>query len=282
MTRAKAAAACRAETRSQGIATRFVEAIAEVLPTIACRAETRSQGIATHDRNTQEKAQALRLAEPRPVLRGLRQWHCSALRPLRRLLLQSRDPFSGDCDGAQGLRQGEAAARLLQSRDPFSGDCDPGNPGPQPHRRDRALAEPRPVLRGLRPPFPGMDLGNASLPPCRAETRSQGIATPPGGAGLTWAARAACRAETRSQGIATQGPQGGLPGGFLPPCRAETRSQGIATRWRSSGAITPEVRVLQSRDPFSGDCDAALPGEGAVGQGALLAEPRPVLRGLRP
>ena len=64
------------------------------------------------------------------------------------------------------------------------------------------------------------------------------------------------------------------------PCRAETRSQGIATGF--IGVLLLEVFEdgLQSRDPFSGDCDAAHPRD-HCGLHEPLAEPRPVLRGLR-
>ena len=69
---------------------------------------------------------------------------------------------------------------VLQSRDPFSGDCETraattGERGMLP-----SLAEPRPVLRGLRRGIAEID---EVLRPhaCRAETRSQGIATPLGG-----------------------------------------------------------------------------------------------------
>jgi hypothetical protein len=194
-----------------------------------------------------------RLAEPRPVLRGLRPGGC-------------------------------------------------GRPG---HRAPRPLAEPRPVLRGLRLTIPVPALAPMAENPCRAETRSQGIATLPtsrprpgrlvhtcraetrsqGIATSSSASRSCrtsspCRAETRSQGIATTGSGGppGRPGGPLAEprpvlrglrlaihdrmflstvnssCRAETRSQGIATG--IPGLTTMEGGgPLQSRDPFSGDCD---------------------------
>ena len=167
----------------------------------------------------------------------------------------------------------------MQSRDPFSGDCDHGHEALQIEKEAAPLAEPRPVLRGLRrrpprPPWPRRP------PPCRAETRSQGIATdvrrsrnrsPPEnlaeprpvlrGLRPLWDGKQptrgppSCRAETRSQGIAT--PLCGPPGPRRSPnaCRAETRSQGIATGFDE----------LFDPEPLS----------------ANLAEPRPVLRGLR-
>ena len=142
----------------------------------ACRAETRSQGIATRATPGGKPLQESRLAEPRPVLRGLRL--------------------------VELVHDAVHLVVVLQSRDSFSGDCDPallvwyhGNPRP--------LAEPRPVLRGLRQGFSGRER-IVSIFSCRAETRSQGIATfdPHRGAQQN-PEMAACRAETRSQGIAT-------------------------------------------------------------------------------
>ena len=219
---------CRAETRSQGIATLALLRLALGLdPALqsrdpfsgdcdsiedfvgqnleeiaACRAETRSQGIATLVAQAQLRADKVMLAEPRPVLRGLRRSAVGArpttekrglaeprpvLRGLRRVLLglviglvigplQSRDPFSGDCDPGGHGRSGGGDPDGLQSRDPFSGDCDPAAfRGTEPETEYHAcraetrsqgiataaraartssgflLAEPRPVLRGLRP-----------------------------------------------------------------------------------------------------------------------------------
>ena len=70
-----------------------------------------------------------RLAEPRPVLRGLRRGAGPAPPgPPADLALQSRDPFSGDCDTKSRRAAAGARTAILQSRDPFSGDCD-GGPG---------------------------------------------------------------------------------------------------------------------------------------------------------
>ena len=92
-----------------------------------------------------------RLAEPRPVLRGLRHHWTPHFTHLPWAGLQSRDPFSRDCDQMpysrgwllihprlaeprpvlRGLRRGNSrtagpswASPGLQSRDPFSGNCD--------------------------------------------------------------------------------------------------------------------------------------------------------------
>ena len=141
---------CRAETRSQGIATKGeVTAKAQADPGLQsrdpfsgdcdppgsrsdagfvagapCRAETRSQGIATStSRGRSPSGWIWMLAEPRPVLRGLRR--APALcRSRSRDTLQSRDPFSGDCDGMKDRRRTGTPRAALQSRDPFSGDCD--------------------------------------------------------------------------------------------------------------------------------------------------------------
>ena len=196
--------------------------------------------------------------------------------------MQSRDPFSGDCDDAvEHHHHGYILVHPLQSRDPFSGDCNLGAPPTEPPRARSQLAEPRPVLRGLRPARrrEGASGGKMTMS-CRAETRSQRIATV---------------AQLRAQGEQPLG-----------ACRAETRSQGIATT--SCAVIFSYLRVmiLQSRDPFSGDCDGLISGEDPTAPGRApcraetrsqgivtgssdvdppddphLAEPRPVLRGLR-
>jgi hypothetical protein len=190
---------CRAETRSQGIATSMAALSGRLNPSQnTCRAETRSQGIATWPSGAFETApppcragsqgiassrwwQAT-LAEPRPVLRGLRP-------------------------------------------------CPPGH-----HRAGPAnlrLAEPRPVLRGLRQGQNVRVGSDLHLPgACRAETRSQGIATLSIAAHDGPLARGTCRAETRSQGIATGCGRPGHRGSAPSSCRAETRSQGIATEDR--------------------------------------------------
>ena len=198
--------------------------------------------------------------------------------------LQSRDPFSGDCDGGGTGRFSSrgTSARLAEPRPVLRGLR--LSLAPRFHLPDdpHQLAEPRPVLRGLRQKE-GIDPLGRLVHSCRAETRSQGIAMtavvvkPPG----VWR-HPPCRAETRSQGIAIQGqlshgeppgddqlaeprpvlrglryasgPRGGREKDG-PPCRAETRSQGIAMptpSWRE-GDDPPSA--LQSRDPFSGDCD---------------------------
>ena len=143
---------------------------------MACRAETRSQGIAT-DRSGSRSP------------RG-----CGPL--------QSRDPFSGDCDGPVGPPVRRRRRSGLQSRDPFSGDCDADEPAAA-HPAPPGLAEPRPVLRGLRHVLNILESAKAELS-CRAETRSQGIATRPATFSAWWRSWPACRAETRSQGIATR------------------------------------------------------------------------------
>ena len=166
----------------------------------ACRAETRSQGIATKKKQT--------VTGP-----GTPD-------------LQSRDPFSGDCDWRGAPRAPRPEKATLQSRDPFSGDCD----------RDvgRHFLQPQGHLQS-RDPF-SVD--------CDETPRGARQSTP------------------------------GLP------CRAETRSQGIATI-RSIRSQAGHRWTLQSRDPFSGDCDKGFSIRQETVQ-SRLAEPRPVLRGLRP
>ena len=200
--------ACRAETRSQGIATLRRRQECWQLADKPCRAETRSQGIATWDSAGlgSRSRRSSPLAEPRPVLRGLR-----LTRPVDNYGchtdLQSRDPFSGDCDNTcpTSIHPPAGHSTILQSRDPFSGDCDAS-----------AFAEIRRAMDQLilqsRDPFSG----DCDSPP---------------------------------------GPSGGGASRF-EACRAETRSQGIATgRLCLVGQSDPDHR-LQSRDPFSGDCDS--------------------------
>jgi hypothetical protein len=192
---------------------------------LACRAETRSQGIATQ-----------------LLLRQPIDWH-----PLP---LQSRDPFSGDCDdegsGAEGGRgertglqsrdpfSGDCDASIssahsarrsnLQSRDPFSGDCDTLHWGhPAPLRWTR-LAEPRPVLRGLRPGDKSVRRKLTQFLACRAETRSQGIATKrksKGGSWLQYLFPGDCNATLDTSGNLhyTWGKRGRLPATRRPVCR---------------------------------------------------------------
>ena len=275
--------ACRAETRSQGIATRNrAPAAPEPEPRVlqsrdpfsgdcdavprespgnpsgqsACRAETRSQGIATRSCARRGQSRGPPLAEPRPVLRGLRRSASGSGSISRNSILQSRDPFSGDCDSKVACPTKSLRFPYLQSRDPFSGDCDYPQNSARRKRDLRLLAEPRPVLRGLRPS--GLEAIQALisylaeprpvLRGLRREARTARSSTP---------GRQACRAETRSQGIATLRRRQECWQLADQPCRAETRSQGIAT-WDSAG--------LGSRSRRS----------------SPLAEPRPVLRGLRP
>jgi hypothetical protein len=185
------------------------------------------------------------LAEPRPVLRGLRRGDPPPGRCTDLNALQSRDPFSGDCDAVPTGRR----------RLPVAQDWQPAR-----------LAEPRPVLRGLRRWAgwrPGCRRFNSLRAPCRAETRSQGIATQ-GAAVRAPAAGPDPLAEPRPvlrglrQDVKCRAPRSACR---LLSCRAETRSQGIATEIRPGSAGrhrgTPGASPLQSRDPFSGDCDFA-------------------------
>ena len=197
--------------------------------------------------------------------------------------MQSRDPFSGDCDlrarqeegeglGAlaeprpvlRGLRRGlllppgrAPASPDLQSRDPFSGDCDPGNRKPHPCRISST---------------------------CRAETRSQGIATAVGldvsvgaetgrlqsrdpfSGDCDWTSPGAHQNPQQPlQTLQSRDPFSGDCDKIIAPaaaaktrstCRAETRSQGIATITTARSRLAKAKKSnLQSRDPFSGDCD---------------------------
>ena len=197
--------ACRAETRSQGIATGGSTPAVAQKRRAPCRAETRSHGIATLEGSPQAFAgRKCILAEPRPVLRGLRR------RPLGQgsetcvKALQSRDPFSGDCDLTQVPPGTSYRLHPLQSRDPFSGDCD------DPHSSSSSGSSSSSLQS--RDPFSG----DCDLP--RGEKH-----------------RRPC---------------------WPPACRAETRSQGIATRAPAMAAMRGIPMDLQSRDPFSGDCDS--------------------------
>ncbi len=168
-------------------------ALAEPRPVLRGLRRERPHGHSPRDNNS--------LAEPRPVLRGLRPGPSEIAIVWIGRCLQSRDPFSGDCDVfcPELIKSGRNS---LQSRDPFSGDCD---------KETQMFPNAIPVLKA---------------------------------------------------------------------CRAETRSQGIATASMRSTSASLRSNRLQSRDPFSGDCD---PARGCRSSPELrqLAEPRPVLRGLR-
>ena len=137
------------------------------------------------------------LAEPRPVLRGLRRAPGpGAPRPAARLLAEPRPVL-------RGLRPGWRRKRC---------------------RAPRQLAEPRPVLRGLRPhlhnPAPDPEGPEA----CRAETRSQGIATErksKRGSWLQYLFPGDCNATLDTSGNLhyTWGKRGGLPATRRPVCR---------------------------------------------------------------
>ena len=193
---------CRAETRSQGIATSSGCSAIHSRIAEPCRAETRSQGIATRDGELQSAGGAGPLAEPRPVLRGLRPLRKSCHAIFLVKLVEPRPVL-------RGLRRmGFLMAFLLschglQSRDPFSGDCDPVC---SPHLSP---------LRRL---------------PCRAETRSQGIAT---SSPYRGAQQNPFTLQSRDpfSGDCNQSLdlRRGSVGRDLHACRAKTRSQGIAT-----------------------------------------------------
>ena len=180
------------------------------------------------------------LAVPRPVFRGLRrdEEHLNKTNaPCETCSAETR--FQGIATIVRLVRLIVRLVRL-QCRDPFSGDCD---------------------FEVNRDDQPGLIM-------------------------------ISCSAETRFQGIATVFLGGGTipPSHFLSPCSAETRFQGIATLPSSRGAegwlrfsllavprpvfrglrlhlfgfyddVQRILRVLQCRDPFSGDCDGDVPRE---------------------
>ena len=77
-------------------------------------------------------------------------------------------------------------------------------------------------------------------------------------------------------------PDGPSPGPLGPPCKDETRFQGIATTRLAPTGRGGRRHPLQGRDPFSGDCDPAVPvAPGWAGWVVALARTRPVFRGLR-
>ena len=190
------------------------------------------------------------LAGTRPVFRGLRleippacMTHCVGV------ILQGRDPFSGDCEFDRAHRLAGCAAGVLQGRDPFSGDCDLLSAA-EGRAAASALAGTRPVFRGLRrhmfrlvgeagwilagtrPVFRG-------LRPERRRCRRSRRRSPP------------CRDETRFQGIATGRERGGLPP-EAPACRDETRFQGIATLDQRPGPGDQEIHLAGTRPVFRG------------------------------
>ncbi len=172
------------------------------------------------------------LAEPRPVLRGLRH------DALRWMIARAGHPACRAETRSQGI------ATIWTN-------AGAGGRGTRPR-----LAEPRPVLRGLRRGHTTPPSASRNHTPCRAETRSQGIATCELSRGHHGNPLGlACRAETRSQGIATVFQSELIRAPMDDACRAETRSQGIATKLIILLDADPHGPSLQSRDPFSGDCD---------------------------
>ena len=153
---------------------RFADSHEENLRT--CRAETRSQGIATSPRRSCARWGRSPLAEPRPVLRGLRPGELPTELASTPATLQSRDPFSGDCDSGPRSSIPSLVSATCRAETRSQGIATGFRSGTAGCFR-LPLAEPRPVLRGLRRAQgrPGPLLRGRS--PCRAETRSQGIAT---------------------------------------------------------------------------------------------------------
>ena len=249
----------------------------------ACRAETRSQGIATSN-------------------------------PLAGLVtggphLQSRDPFSGDCDSdatrsdarqprlgpcrAETRSQGIATPSLGDANHPrcekscraetrSQGIATYFTPSPPPGSTDNNLAEPRPVLRGLRRRHGRRRWRSRWNPLAEPRPVLRGLRPWDEPLSIRTLCGGTCRAETRSQGIATKMREPARSLLASSACRAETRSQGIATSRRGGcGCGRRGFPRLQSRDPFSGDCDESR--KATIPRGPrTLAEPRPVLRGLRP
>ena len=196
--------------------------------------------------------------------------------------MQSRDPFSGDCDVGPGVDQEVRRVVDLQSRDPFSGDCDavycvPTGPPGHAH-----LAEPRPVLRGLRRRKNSQSVANRL--PRLAEPRPvlrglRRVAPDQQGQGRVHRLaepRPVLRG-LRLQAIACSGGGPETP----PPCRAETRSQGIATVFHDPRIPAGPGRLAEPRPVLRGLRPGRVGRSNPVIPIAPLAEPRPVLRGLR-
>ena len=196
------------------------------------------------------------LAEPRPVLRGLRPSSRGAeLEGEYHTSLQSRDPFSGDCDAEASAMASRTPRSNLQSRDPFSGDCDGDTNVPERHPSTKRLAELRPVLRGLRREIARPRLPNQNLASCRAETRSQGIATqsPENHRGTR---QGNLLAEPRPvlRGLRPRPPPQGCAQALNRLAEPRPVLRGLRRSASGSGSISRNS-ILQSRDPFSGDCD---------------------------
>ena len=146
------APACRAETRSQGIATKIC-----LTRTIDGKYPLQSRDPFSGDcdpvgRIQDEEDRPHQLAEPRPVLRGLRRLVAYSSFPRntpRACRAETRS--QGIATLGRVLFLPSQHPPRLQSRDPFSGDCD-----------DMISS---PIFLSL------------IISSCRAETRSQGIAT---------------------------------------------------------------------------------------------------------
>jgi hypothetical protein len=220
-----------------------------------CKDETRFQGIATAPSRAQSS------------------WPTQCL--------QGRDPFSGDCDYLYLVHQLLNPHFPCKDETRFQGIATlPDRRPPQPPRAP--LARTRPVFRGLR--RSGTRGPEAlQLPSCKDETRFQGIATRLD----VWVSAGnkdePCKDETRFQGIATgtetrakRSPrkshlQGRDP--FSGDCDAAPRASDqkhmarlARTRpvfrglrpVRTCIRFACPFRILQGRDPFSGDCDQVL------------------------
>ena len=224
-----------------------------------CRAETRSQGIATPGRAARHPRPPGGTLQSRDPFSG----DCDAeeagqtMTPAAKRGLQSRDPFSGDCDASRSCRASSRHVDSLQSRDPFSGDCDPD---PGDHTRavgKESLAEPRPVLRGLR-----RDPLSASFAPdflhgfLQSRDPFSGDCDPITTTAETVEVVSACRAETRSQGIATRPPARRLLDPAAAPLQSRDPFSGDCDRRSAFRLLNFGWNSLQSRDPFSGDCDS--------------------------
>ena len=252
--------ACRAETRSQGIAT-GVAPWGEADPRGGSGLQSRDPFSGDCDSAQSRRANraASWLAEPRPVLRGLRPSHSlsSPSRPrIRACRAETRSQGIATHARVQCARRGLVAAcraetrsqgiatllgqrhwrrpdLALQSRDPFSGDCDTRRLEIEDDRR----------------------LDDA----CRAETRSQGIATRTVTSPRERPSRiTSLQSRDPFSGDCDEGKGWRVHLAGCDACRAETRSQGIATRFPGGGENHEGYNDLQSRDPFSGDCDCTV------------------------
>ena len=123
---AKTARSSLAGTRPvfRGLRLERLRACLQQIESAACRDETRFQGIATGRSRDRDNTPVSALQGRDPFSGDCDRAAASMEARSRTSALQGRDPFSGDCDILTSCREMISATSNLQGRDPFLGDCD--------------------------------------------------------------------------------------------------------------------------------------------------------------